>query len=33
MCDSVKLYDRYFSLKEKNSSKKYLFKSGNFYIF
>ena len=29
----MKLYDKYKILKEKNNSKKYLFKSGNFYIF
>ena len=33
MCGKNELYDRYFSLKEKDSSKKYLFKSGDFYIF
>ena len=27
------MYDRYQRLKEKDESKKYLFKSGNFYIF
>ena len=29
----MKLYDRYLMLKKKDDSKKYLFKSGNFYIF
>ena len=29
----MKLYDKYKILKEENNSRKYLFKSGNFYIF
>ena len=29
----MKLYDKYKLLKEDNDLKKYLFRSGNFYIF
>ena len=29
----MKIYDKYKQLKEKDNTKSYLFKSGNFYIF
>ena len=29
----MKIYDKYKELKEQNSSKMYLFRNGNFYIF